>query len=79
MTKTYKHFEDIARNAYKLSHFLEGKEDVFVHPFKQRNIHPELDNVVRKLFDDGHYAHATFDAFKYIEKEVKKLSPTLNC
>ena len=72
MTKIYKRFENIARHAYKLSHFLEGKKDV--HPFKQRNIHPELDKVVRKLFDNGHYAHATFDAFKYIEKEVKKLS-----
>ena len=72
MAKALKHFEDIARNAYKLSHFQEREEDV--HPFKQRNIHPELDKVVWKLFDNGHYAHATFDAFKYIEKEVKKLS-----
>ncbi len=76
MTKTYKYFEDIARNACELSYFLEEKDDVFdkLHPFEERNIHPELDNVARKLFDDGHYAQATFEAFKYIDEEVQKLS-----
>jgi uncharacterized protein (TIGR02391 family) len=30
--------------------------------------------VVRELFDDGHYAQATFEAFKYIDKCVQKNS-----
>ena len=27
-----------------------------------------------KLFDDGHYAQATFEAFKYIDNQVKAVS-----
>jgi uncharacterized protein (TIGR02391 family) len=44
------------------------------HPFETRNIHPDLPKKVRKLFDDGHCDHAVFEAFKFIEKEVKRLS-----
>jgi uncharacterized protein (TIGR02391 family) len=44
------------------------------HPFETRNIHPDLPVKVRSLFDDGHGDHAVFEAFKYIEKEVKRLS-----
>jgi uncharacterized protein (TIGR02391 family) len=29
---------------------------------------------VRDLFDDGHYAQATFEAFKFIDKEIQRLS-----
>jgi uncharacterized protein (TIGR02391 family) len=29
---------------------------------------------VRSLFDDGHWEHATFEAFKFIEVEVKRIS-----
>lgn len=44
------------------------------HPFETRNIHPDLPKKVRELFDDGHCDHAVFEAFKFIEKEVKRLS-----
>ncbi|MEU4523453.1 TIGR02391 family protein [Amycolatopsis sp. NPDC024027] len=44
------------------------------HPFELRNIHPELPSKVRKLFDDGHWEQAVFEAFKFIEKEVKRIS-----
>lgn len=44
------------------------------HPFEIRNIHPLLPNIVRDLFDDGHYAQATFEAFKFVDKEVARLS-----
>jgi uncharacterized protein (TIGR02391 family) len=44
------------------------------HPFETRNIHPELPRKVRSLFDDGHWEQAVFEAFKYIEKEVKRIS-----
>jgi len=44
------------------------------HPFEARNIHPDLPNRVRKLFDDGHWEQSVFEAFKYIEKEVKRIS-----
>lgn len=44
------------------------------HPFESRNIHPDLPKKVRKLFDDGHCDNAVFEAFKYVEKEVKRIS-----
>lgn len=45
-----------------------------LHPFDIRNIHPSLPTKVKKLFDDGHYAEATFHAFKYLDKQVQKHS-----
>lgn len=44
------------------------------HPFEARNIHPDLPSKVRKLFDDGHWEQSVFEAFKFIEKEVKRIS-----
>lgn len=44
------------------------------HPFETRNIHPDLPAKVRKLFDDGHWEQSVFEAFKFIEKEVKRIS-----
>ena len=44
------------------------------HPFEIRNIHPRLPKVVRKLFDDSHYSQATFEAFKFVDKEVARLA-----
>ena len=45
-----------------------------LHAFDERNIHPEIGRVSQKLFDNGHYAQATFEAFKYLEKMVSKVS-----
>lgn len=44
------------------------------HPFETRNIHPDLPKKVRDLFDDGYGEQAVFEAFKFIEKEVKRIS-----
>lgn len=44
------------------------------HPFDERNIHPSISSVSLKLFEDGHFAQATFEAFKYLDNEVKRLS-----
>lgn len=44
------------------------------HPFETRNIHPDLPKRVRTLFDDAHWEQSVFEAFKYIEKEVKRIS-----
>lgn len=48
------------------------------HPFETRNIHPDLPKKVRELFDDGHGEQAVFEAFKFIEKEVKRISRLRN-
>jgi uncharacterized protein (TIGR02391 family) len=44
------------------------------HPFETRNIHPDLPAKVRELFDDGYWEQSVFEAFKFIEKEVKRIS-----
>lgn len=42
-----------------------------LHPFDARNIHPGLPPEIRRLFDNGHYAQATLEAFKFIDKQVQ--------
>jgi uncharacterized protein (TIGR02391 family) len=44
------------------------------HPFVRRNIHIAFPNVVQRLFDNGHYSQATFEAFKFLDNTVKRLS-----
>ncbi|MCG2841821.1 TIGR02391 family protein [Sandaracinobacter sp. RS1-74] len=66
-------FERIARTASELSYGAE-EETEQSHPFDERNIHPELSKVALKLFNNGHYSQATFEAFKYLDNIVKKLS-----
>jgi uncharacterized protein (TIGR02391 family) len=45
-----------------------------VHPFDERNIHPDIANVSLKLFDNGHYSQATFEAFKFLDNLVQGVS-----
>jgi uncharacterized protein (TIGR02391 family) len=52
----------------------EPKPQTQTHPFNERNIHPAISSVSIKLFDDGHYSQATFEAFKYLDLQVKELS-----
>ncbi len=44
------------------------------HPFESRNIHPDLPPMVRHLFDDGYWEQSVFEAFKFIDIEVRRLS-----
>lgn len=73
MTNEFLIFEGIARSA---KHFgkVEVVETYGVHPFDERNIHPDIAQVSLKLFDDGHYAQSTFEAFKYLDNQVKAIS-----
>lgn len=73
MDKILKDFERIVRGAFSYTESpLEESRNT--HPFDTRDIHPRLPQIVRQLFDDGHYAQATFEAFKFIDKEVQRLS-----
>lgn len=47
-------------------------EETTEHPFDARNIFPNLPRDVRTLFDNGHCAQATFEAFKFIDNEVQR-------
>lgn len=66
-------FELIVRRAHTFDEHDE-QDSSALHPFDRRNIHPRLPPKVRKLFDDGHYAEATFEAFKYVDKVVQNHS-----
>jgi uncharacterized protein (TIGR02391 family) len=44
------------------------------HPFDERDIHSKIEGTSKKLFDDGHYAQATFEAYKLVDKEVSTLA-----
>lgn len=75
MANAYSKFQSIARKAFKFTESIPRIENVDgLHPFDERNIHSKLDEITRKLFDDGHYPQATFEAFKFIDKEVQELS-----
>jgi uncharacterized protein (TIGR02391 family) len=67
-------FEKIARLADGLSTVGIDDEGNQTHPFDERNIHPDISTVSLKLFDDGHYSQATFEAFKYLDIQVKDIS-----
>lgn len=67
-------FERVARLAGDLSTPPDEAPAQATHPFDERNIHTDIAKVARKLFDDGHFSQATFEAFKYLDNRVKKLS-----
>jgi len=66
-------FEKIVRRAFLFTSGTPAVERA-LHPFEIRNIHQALPPKVRKLFDDGHYAEATFQAFKFVDKTIQRLS-----
>ncbi|MDP2383475.1 MAG: hypothetical protein Q8N00_11795 [Nitrospirota bacterium] len=66
-------FERIARRAHLFSDE-EVKLGPVDHPFDIRNMHAALPEHVKKLFDNSHYSQATFEAFKYLDKEVARIS-----
>src|SRR6476469_4762327 len=66
--------EAIVRRAKNVGVREAAAEAVMVHPFDERNVHPDIAMVTLKLFDNGHYSQATFEAFKYVDKVIKKLA-----
>ncbi len=70
MDNSFSQFESIVRKAETLSINKSSSQ----HHFENRNIHPEIASVARKLFDSGHYPEATFEACKFLEERVGKLS-----
>ena len=77
MVSAFTRFQSIARKAHKFSAANKEVENDSLHPFDERNVHPEIDKLTRKLFDDGHYSQATFEAFKFIDKKPASLTCNL--
>ncbi|MGH2989894.1 MAG: TIGR02391 family protein, partial [Solirubrobacterales bacterium] len=73
MVSSLEFFEKIARRAYR---FTEAATTPLrtEHPFEARDVHPDLPTVVRSLFDNGHYAQATLEAFKFLDEEIQRIS-----
>jgi uncharacterized protein (TIGR02391 family) len=66
-------FERIARRAYRFTDAAAAPLKT-AHPFEARDVHPDLPADVRTLFDNGHYAQATLEAFKFLDEEVQRIS-----
>lgn len=66
-------FERIVRLASQYT-YEPVTEPSDTHPFAERGIHEGLPMVVRKLFDNSHYAQATFEAFKFLDKKIAKFA-----
>ncbi|WP_081629088.1 TIGR02391 family protein [Methyloversatilis discipulorum] len=73
MATQFEKFEAIVRRANAFDE-RDVQESSTQHPFDRRNVHELLPEKVRNLFDDGHYAEATFEAFKFLDKVVQKHS-----
>jgi uncharacterized protein (TIGR02391 family) len=67
-------FEKIVRRAFLFTSAGRDADRALLHPFEGRNIHEKLPPKVIKLFDDGHYSEATFEAFKFVDKTIQRLS-----
>jgi uncharacterized protein (TIGR02391 family) len=64
------YFEKIVRKSNKFTQ--ERTEPIGgLHPFDERNIHPIVATIAKKLFDDGHFAQSTFEVYKFIDKEIQ--------
>ena len=65
-------FERIARRAHLFT--AEEVSNTEDHPFEKRSIFEPLPAIVRTLFDNGHYAQTTFEAFKFLDREVARIA-----
>jgi uncharacterized protein (TIGR02391 family) len=73
MANVLSQFEIVVRKAKK---FTEAKSEpqTGLHPFDERDIHTGLPTIVKDLFDNGHFPQATFEAYKFIDKEIQRHS-----
>ena len=67
------YFERIARQAHNFTEAPTSPASTD-HPFDERGIHQDLPADVRRLFDNGHFAQATFEAMKFLDEEIQRIS-----
>ncbi|MCF6103800.1 TIGR02391 family protein [Mesorhizobium muleiense] len=67
-------FERVVRVAKNVGATLDKADRRTAHPFDERNIHTDISSVSLKLFDNGHFSQATFEAFKLLEHRIRMLS-----
>lgn len=71
MADAFRLFERVVRRAHALT-TARTVPAGGLHPFDERDIHPKLPSVVKDLFDNGHFAQSTFEAYKFLDKEVQR-------
>lgn len=71
MRNDFLHFENVVRRAHRFSASRQGSSS-FAHPFEERGISVLLPAIVKDLFDNGHCAQATFEAYKFVDKEMQR-------
>jgi uncharacterized protein (TIGR02391 family) len=71
-------FEAIVRRSQAKTGDSSEEKTASLHPFDERNIHPSISAVAKKLFDDGHYSQATFEVYKFLDTEVSGISNVTN-
>lgn len=74
MAEQFSLFERLAKSLQNVGEIRVLADDTVTHPFDERNIHPSIASCSQKLFDDGHYSQATFEAFKLVDNTVKKIA-----
>jgi uncharacterized protein (TIGR02391 family) len=72
VTETFADFERIVRAAQ--NHTEESVDAGDGHPFQTRNIHADLPTDVQRLFDNGHYSQSTFEALKFVDEEIQRIT-----
>jgi uncharacterized protein (TIGR02391 family) len=73
MASWFEAFEQVVRRAHNFTE-AASRSDGGGHPFDDRNIHPDLPEEVRRLFDNGHFSQASFEALKFLDEEVQRIS-----
>jgi len=73
MASSFGDFERIVREAARFTE-ATGAQTGSTHPFETRNLHPDLPPDARSLFDNGHFAQATFEGFKFVDEEMQRIS-----
>lgn len=75
MTEDFRKFETIVRRwTPESTTDKELQDQPENHPFDARNIHPDFPPKIKRLFDDGYFSEASLEAFKWLDKEVRRLS-----
>ena len=65
-------FENICRRAHVVDETSSTISNQ--HPFSVRNLYEKFPQKTKKLFDDGHYSEATFEALKFLDKNIQEIS-----
>ena len=73
MASHLENFERIVRLAHRFTE-AETAQRESSHPFDARNLHSDLPADSRRLFDNGHFAQSTFEAFKFVDEEIQRIS-----